>query len=288
MSLLPDGAVAPSFLDFRDSKDAGTLQDVYTKDVSVRIGVVVNVYAPDDARNQNQKSTEYDVETTASDGQALSAPTTYKNCVLSSQFGTPGDYTKWALRAEKRDRKTNKVDEPGSVVVLICPNGLSRAPVIIAAVPNADSPSDDPKEDGYFYKFVFNGTAVTINKDGEAVIKRNGPTNAKGEAADDNDAAKATTITLVKDGSIKITMGDDGKILELKNKDGDAKMTLGDGAKSAAVAESLKTLYENLKSYIEGAKVPTGMGPSGTIMAGSGPAPSWDDAIVSKTLKIPK
>lgn len=80
---------------------------------------------------------------------------------------------------------------------------------------------------------------------------------------------------------------DTGASLKVVGKDGAAVTTLGDGAVSAAIAEHLETFYGSIKSYIEGAIVPTGMGPSGNILAGSGPAPTWDGSIKSTKLKMP-
>lgn len=90
----------------------------------------------------------------------------------------------------------------------------------------------------------------------------------------------------LKDGEIEIKLSD-GAGLKITGKDGDAETVLGDGGVKAAIADHLKDFYGNLKSYIEGAMVPTGMGPSGTIQVGSGPAPSWDSSIESTKLKFP-
>lgn len=61
----------------------------------------------------------------------------------------------------------------------------------------------------------------------------------------------------------------------------------GDASKHVALAEYLEQLYNNLKTYIQSATVPTGMGPSGTIQTGSGPAPNWDSKIESTKVAIP-
>jgi phage gp45-like len=180
------------------------------------------------------------------------------------------------------------------------------------------------KDIGKFFNFAFNGIKVNINNDGELLLVVNGPTLDEGKLdTDASDKKKvgsfikinkegeiiiSTTtkteeedgfikppdvdkadnkITIKKDGSIEIKI-DDKSSFTLKKTDKDAELTLGDGAKSVAVAEELKDLYGKLKDYIEGAKVPTGMGPSGTIQAGSGPAPSWNDNIVSNKMKLPK
>jgi hypothetical protein len=80
---------------------------------------------------------------------------------------------------------------------------------------------------------------------------------------------------------------DDGATLNVQNKDADATLKLGDGAVHATIVEHLKTLYEDLKSYIENAIVNTGMGPSATILASNGPAPAWDTAIESTKVSFP-
>jgi phage gp45-like len=177
---------------------------------------------------------------------------------------------------------------------------------------------------GKFFNFSFNGVKANINKEGELLLAVNGPTTSDGKLDTEgsekakvgsfikinkngeiiistttkteeedgfikppDDSKADNKITIKKDGSIEIKI-EDKNALTLKKTDSDAELTLGDGAKSVAIAEELKELYGKLKDYIEGAKVPTGMGPSGTIQAGSGPAPSWNDAIVSKRMKLPK
>lgn len=90
----------------------------------------------------------------------------------------------------------------------------------------------------------------------------------------------------LKENEVEIQL-DEGANLKLSNKDADAEAILGDGAVKVAIADHLEALYGDLKTYIEGAIVPTGMGPSGTVQAGSGPAPSWDSNINSSKLSVP-
>lgn len=90
----------------------------------------------------------------------------------------------------------------------------------------------------------------------------------------------------LRENEVEIQM-DEGAGLLLTDKDADTTTVLGDGAVKATVADHLETFYGTLKSFIEGAIVPTAMGPSGTILAGSGPAPTWDGAINSSKLKFP-
>jgi hypothetical protein len=89
------------------------------------------------------------------------------------------------------------------------------------------------------------------------------------------------------DGSVNVEI-DEGAGLTINGKDADTVATFGDGAVHAAIAEALEAFYtNNLKPYIENALVQTSMGPSSTILVGSGPAPTWDAAIKSSKLAFP-
>jgi len=117
------------------------------------------------------------------------------------------------------------------------------------------------------------------------------------------DATKLSQIVINTDGTIQLNvLGknfihlkeneveiqlNEGAALTLTGKDSDATTVLGNGAVKAAIADHLETFYGSLKTYIEAAIVPTAMGPSGTISAGSGPATSWDPNINSNKLKFP-
>ncbi len=112
-------------------------------------------------------------------------------------------------------------------------------------------------------------TKLDINKDGELLI-----------------SVLGKHTLLIKPNQMKLML-DDGASLDIQGKDGDATMTVGDGAVHPAIVEHLEALYGDLKTYIENAFVNTGMGPSSTITAASGPAPAWDSAINSTKVSIP-
>lgn len=216
----------------------------------------------------------------------------------------------------------------GATVVIACIGGDGTSPVIVGYLPSLildqnKNYKPQSKDDGRFLKFNFNGIKIDINNDGELFIQRQGPTNNDGTLDDKSDGGKSESInsffkidkegqilisttakedasTLSKDdldnvilidkkGNITIKI-DAGKGVEIKQKDSDATFTLGDGAKSVAIAEELKTLYDQLKQKLDvfdNHLHPTGMGPSGP----PNPmiqAPSWADAIVSKSMKLPK
>jgi hypothetical protein len=117
------------------------------------------------------------------------------------------------------------------------------------------------------------------------------------------DATKRTVIHIDKNGHCELVVkGEDsiklepgkvsvrlggGATLVLEDNGGSTTATVGDGAMHVAIVEHLRSLYNNLKSYIENATVQTGMGPSSTIQAASGPAPAWDSSIESTKVSIP-
>lgn len=123
------------------------------------------------------------------------------------------------------------------------------------------------------------------------------------QEAETTDAQKLTQLVFEPDGTLKATvLGkhsfhlkenemdirlDDGATWKVDGKDANATGVLGDGAVKVAIADHLESLYGTLKAFIEGAIVPTAMGPSGTIQAGSGSAPDWDDNINSSKLSVP-
>ncbi len=182
------------------------------------------------------------------------------------------------------------------------------------------------EKNGKFLKFNFNGINIDINNDGELFLQRKGPTDSFGtltgkdsnEESSNKDAANSfvkinkageilisTTakedaqeassddidnlILIDKKGNITITING-GEGLAIKDKDSDATFKLGDGAKTVAIAEELKKMYDELKAKLDvfdNHIHPSGMGPTGTPNPTVG-APSWNDAINSKRMTLPK
>jgi len=313
-----NGFVIPSWMSLSSNDN---FDNFVNNNFSLKIGQVIDIVYPDN--NNGFKTITYNILITEkTDG--FNQFVLY-NCQLLDSFGGLADYLTYTLRKNEKDvfgitkGEVKSSELLGTYVLVAMINGSASTPIILGGVPFIDIPKDSdrkvPKEDyGHYLQFTFNGIDVNIDKNGELLLQRFGPTKSDGsldtdkgkeeqaysfiQINNDGEIKLSTTskekvndadnlITIKKDGSIEIKIKD-GKTLELKDKDGDAKMTLGDGAKSVAVAEPLQQLYNQLKNYIETAKVPTGVGPSGTILAGSGPAPSWDDAIISKSSKLPK
>ncbi len=115
------------------------------------------------------------------------------------------------------------------------------------------------------------------------------------------DPAKSTRVEVEPDGSLKVSMLDkhtlhllasgqlkldldSGASLLIDKNGADAKLTLGDGAKSVAVAEPLKVIWDLLEIYLNTHTHPTGMGPSGPPAT---PATAFDGKIISSQMKLP-
>lgn len=214
----------------------------------------------------------------------------------------------------------------GAYVLVACIAGQAQQAVIVGFLPSgrlSENKNYKPQEekDGKFLKFNFNGINVDINNDGELFLQRKGPTDPAG-AIDDGDKETANSfvkinkageilisttakedaqeasnddidnlILIDKKGNITIKI-DGGKGISLKNKDSNAEFTLGDGAKHVAIAEEIQQLYTELKTKLEifaqhthpttvpGS--PTGV-PVPPLMV-----PSWNSAIASQRMKVPK
>lgn len=304
-------------------------------DLSLKIGQVIRINYPDPGKAQTTQTTTYDIIVNQNAGDGAKTDI-YYGAQMSNIFGGLADYVDYTARTNSDKgqfilsgqaiTEANYDKILGSHVIIACIDGSSTDSVIVGALPhylntivNEKTYKKPIKADGHFLNFMFNGVNININKNGELLIKKGGPTNAKGALDEDNKeggkkeqansfiqidkAGKillSTTnkekieeadnlITINKDGSINIKIKD-GKTLEIKDKDGDAKLTLGDGAKSVAIAEALEQLWNKLKQQcdiFDNHLHSTGMGPSGPPTPTLS-APGWDSNIISKTMKLPK
>lgn len=200
------------------------------------------------------------------------------------------------------DRATNPANLDGDHVLVGFYDDNPNTPVIIRGIPHPSNDiGNEDKDLGHRMKlkqtdgdpdfWKHHGSYFGISDSGDFVIDttlaNDGLLEDDGkEKAAAEDGTVGNFIARLQKGTT-VTIEIDGDNFKLELSDDAAKLTLGDGAMSAAVAEHLETLYDLLKTYIEGAIVPTGVGPSGTILVGSGPAPSWDPNIVSDKLKLP-
>lgn len=208
---------------------------------ALRPGVVINKYAPDDDGSQSKKYWEYDVQCMIRQGHdGKLTPHTYPNCFLTSMFGGVADYHFWAPRIEERSKNDDgttkdggvKMDpdspDMGSNVLILCSNGQAGESSYIVGCIHHDLAAEAPKElgDGAYQELQYNGLNVKINKDGELVIERRGPTKVDGkfeatdDASNDNDDKAGAKLTLDKAGAIRIETGDGKQIIKLDLENG--------------------------------------------------------------------
>ncbi len=219
---LPDGMVAPSFLQFQPEEVSARAQAA--TEFALRVGTVIKGYAPADSDSLTRSAWEYDVECLVTDSMGQPTILTYPHCIMASAFGSISDYFKWSPRiSTKRQRDTSAAPDldalqEGSQVHLLAPNGNSATTaIIIGAGQHPLSPTDDAAfGDGALLRFEYNGLFVEISKDGELEIRRKGPTKVDGTAVEleSSDLASAS-IRMDKGGRIQVQTGDGLQYLTL-------------------------------------------------------------------------
>jgi hypothetical protein len=167
---------------------------------SLKSGIVVNIYYPDDSNNVSKNQIEYDVAaleiSTASTNYTI-----YRNCLVTNPFGTVNNNVTYTLQIE--EDITNSKGQ-GANVLLLCMNGRSEAgsAAIIGGISRPGGPQYS-SEDGQFYDFNFNGINYNIDKDGELTITFNSPIDYQGNKA--NEKAAGTVLKIDKEGRYTIS-----------------------------------------------------------------------------------
>src|SRR5690606_34449793 len=109
---LPSGSFLPSGLLQMDDERLVGFNSTFNN-VSLKMGLVKEVYETDDKSNINKIVPEYDVIVTEQRGDAGPTPITYKNCVVMDLFGGIADFFEYRLRkqdkVEKKERDGDKI-----------------------------------------------------------------------------------------------------------------------------------------------------------------------------------
>ncbi len=213
--------VIPHYLKKAQVKPKASVQT--KSEMSLRMGRVVAVHYTDDKKTSNKKTTEYDVEvyyTTSKDRTSI----TYNHVKVSSLFGGAADHLRWTPRlstdeTEGTGNDTFKSINLGSIVVLACMDGNMRSGLIVAGWPHPNADADTDKDDGHNLKFQFNGLDIKINKDGELLIERKGPTKPNGKPETDNDDAAGSKIKMDKEGTVTISTPKNKQTIVVNHKD---------------------------------------------------------------------
>jgi len=197
--------IIPSSLFSSRSEELTNFYNQTFKNVALRNGIVIAVYDIEDQENISKVGPEYDVMA-IEQVQNLGINTTiYKNCLRMDSFGGGADYFQAKLRSVKDTKKTKSTgsfkNETGSIVALLCVDGVSEKALIVGGVSN---PSKQvlTKEKGIHLEGEYNGINYQINKEGELTVTFRSATNDDGTPKDEK--AGGSFLKIDKTGSFEL------------------------------------------------------------------------------------
>lgn len=200
----PDGTMIPAHL---ASTSMGEAEDIgMLSDMTLRLGEVVEIIYPDNAKSKTGRFIEYTVDCFSRESGSIGTKVRYEGVLLSNLFGNGADIFKFTLRLSNKKENEDGTVGLGAKVLILCQNGESASSFIIGGVRDTSTETtSDSKDDGHHLLWKFNGIGVNINKDGELALTFGGATDVDGklsEGVDKNNAGAG--ITLKKDGSLEI------------------------------------------------------------------------------------
>jgi phage baseplate assembly protein gpV len=217
-----DNTVIPSFL---TTSLRGAVKDNESlSSTSLRVGEIKEIIYPDDKRSISKDYIEYTVEAPQRDGGSTYSSTLYYGCVASQSFGGFADQLHYTLRQDEKRQGSKSIVGIGAKVLLMCINGLRSNAVILCGLPDSKFTDKDKdkhqKDKGHNLFFEFNGCQFSVNKDGEIELKFRGATKHDATLADGADAAaEGTSITINKDGNLKLLTPGDNQYFYINHKD---------------------------------------------------------------------
>jgi hypothetical protein len=198
-------SIPPSSLFGKRNRDISDFYNRSFKNYAIRKGVVLEVYEIEDENNLSKISPEYDVMTVEQDQSSGVNTTIYKNCVMMDGFGGVADFFQKKLRPVKDKQKTkseiNVENETGSIVTILCLDGISEKAIIVGSMSNP-SKKVLTKEKGIHLEGEYNGINYKVNKDGELTVTFRSATNDDGTPK--NEIAGGSFFKIDKTGSFEI------------------------------------------------------------------------------------
>lgn len=207
---LSDGTIIPHYFQGVNTSQISLGQ---YDNLPLRFGEVIDIIYPNDLRNQSN-TIVYTVAVNQRDNGGMSTTVIYTRCVVSTLFGGVADKHVHTLR--KADKTIDTIAN-GSKVLLACINGETNYGVILGGL--YDEQNDIPQiNQGHNDFFEFNGLNITIDKDGQYHILMKGATKIDGTPLDGVDInVTGQSISLLKDGSIKLATNSDNQFLFFDN-----------------------------------------------------------------------
>jgi hypothetical protein len=196
------------------------------QNTSLRVGVITESYGADSAGNINRAVAEYDVLVFEQNEDQGSTPILYRHCVAASALGSMADFFEMSIR--KITEKTSKGPTPtlnghnGSIVLLLCLNGLSDTGIIVGSLSHPDRKSTIKNSDPRL-EAEYNGINIKVEPDGSTSLTFRGATDNYGKPLDASQGD--TVISIEKDGSYQTKHK---TITQRLAKDGKASLTTDD------------------------------------------------------------
>lgn len=203
--VLDNGTVLPfGLLSSSLSELANGFNNTY-KNLTLKVGVIVESYPVTDSKNRTKLATEYDVVCMDRHENKGVLPILYKHCMASGSFGSVPDFFEAShrKRLKKKDKgqTANLNDQNGAVVLVLCLQGSAESGIIIGGFPHPDRKTT-VKDDGPRLEGEYNGVNVKVEKDGSTKLTFNGATDNDGKRIDTSQGK--TEVDIEKDGSFQV------------------------------------------------------------------------------------
>lgn len=203
-NFLQNGAVLPSGL---LGENAQSTMEGFKKtyqNTSLRVGVITESYGVDNKDNLNKLVPEYDVMVFEQNEDQGSTVINYRHCVMANALGSIADFFEFTMRKITDKKSKGVTPSPngnnGSLVLILCLNGLSDSGIIIGALSHPDRKST-LKDDGPRLEGEYNGVNIKVEEDGSTSLTFRGATDGYGKPTDDTQGP--TVISIEKDGSFQ-------------------------------------------------------------------------------------
>ncbi len=204
-NFLQNGAVLPSGLLGEQHHAAMEGFKKTYQNTSMRVGVIIDTFGLDSAKNLNKLVPEYDVMVFEQNEDQGSTVITYRHCVMANALGSIADFFEFTMRKITDQKSKGSTPSPngnnGSLVLLLCLNGLSDSGIIIGALSHPDRKST-LKDDGPRLEGEYNGVNIKVEEDGSTSLTFRGATDGYGKPTDDTQGP--TVVSIEKDGSMQI------------------------------------------------------------------------------------
>lgn len=202
---LPNGAVLPYGL---LSENPGQMMDAFKKtyqNTALRVGVITESYGIDDENNLNKSVPEYNVMVFEQNEDQGATTINYRHCVMANSLGGIADFFEMTMRQITEKKSKGSTPNPnghnGSIVLLLCLNGVSDSGIIVGALSHPDRKSTI-KDSGPKMEGEYNGVNIKVEKDGSTSLTFRGATDNYGVPIDKEQGD--TVLSIEKDGSYQV------------------------------------------------------------------------------------